>query len=129
LCWGPAYKRPRHGALLEDLVDHAVDHVLVWRGERFKGRRDGAHLTDLPLEGPGASYRRIYLALPGHHGRLVRDAVVGLDLPLEDVSISACRGATRSCSTRSFRATSQEYRRWLRREVQAGLGRGSRAGR
>jgi hypothetical protein len=70
------------------------------------------------FRGPGQKYRRIFLALPGHHGKLVRDATKGMELPLVDVSISACRD--RACSQRSFRATSQEYRDWLRSQVRSG---------
>ena len=68
------------------------------------------------LEGPGAHYERILLALPGHHGKLVRDAAEGLSLPMEDLSISACRSGT-SCGSNVHRATSEQYRRWLRRKV------------
>ena len=68
------------------------------------------------LKGPGAHYRHILLALPGHHGKLVRDAAEGLSLPMEDLSISACR-ADGSCASNVHRATSEQYRRWLRRRV------------
>lgn len=80
------------------------------------------------LEGPGKKYNQLVLALPGHHGRLVMEAAEGLGLPLHDASIHACRepgDATekRACGTRIHRATSGEYKRFLRREVEGVLAR------
>ena len=86
------------------------------------------------LEAMGPKYDTLILALPGHHGRLVHEAAEGLDLPLRDASIHACRtpegGAGRSgCGTRVHRATSGEYKRYLRSTVEGVLGArsGSRA--
>ena len=75
------------------------------------------------LEGPGKKYDQLVLALPGHHGRLVNEAAEGLGLPLHDASIHACRepgdgSGKRACGTRIHRATSGEYKRFLRREVE-----------
>ena len=77
-------------------------------------------------EGPGRSYDRIWLALPGHHGRLVADATRDLSLPTEDVSITACRAA-KACGTSVHRATSKAYVRYLKKTVVPGGARGSRA--
>jgi hypothetical protein len=71
------------------------------------------------FEAVGKKYDRIYLALPGHHGRLVREATSGLTLPLVDVSITACR-SRRSCGTNIHRATSGSYRKYLSRAVHTG---------
>ena len=76
-------------------------------------------------EGPGRSYDRIWLALPGHHGRLVADATRDLSLPTEDVSITACRAA-KACGTSVHRATSKAYVRYLKKTVVPGGARGSR---
>jgi hypothetical protein len=70
----------------------------------------------------GSKYDRIVAALPQHHMKLVRDANKEVGLELTDASIGACRDSV--CSQRSFRATSPEYRKWLRGVVQT---RGSRA--
>ena len=71
----------------------------------------------------GSKYDRIVAALPQHHMGLVLDANKTVGLELTDASIGACRDSV--CSQRSFRATSPEYRKWLRSRVQS---RGSRAG-
>ena len=86
------------------------------------------------LEGPGTKYDQLVLALPGHHGRLVNEAAEGLGLPLHDASIHACRApgdATekRACGTRIHRATSGEYKRFLRREVEGVLAKQGGQGR
>lgn len=72
------------------------------------------------LDSTGREYDALLLALPGHHGDLVQDAAAGLDLPLVDLSISACRRSD-GCDGAVYRATSPAYRRWLRREVEARL--------
>lgn len=66
--------------------------------------------------GPGRHYSRIYLALPGHHGRLVADATAGLTLPLVDLSITACRDAG-DCGPGVHRATATDYRDYLHAAV------------
>jgi 8-oxo-dGTP pyrophosphatase MutT (NUDIX family) len=81
------------------------------KGRELLAKRVRAWFT----EGPGKRYDRIYFALPGHHGRLVADATEGLTLPVEDVSITACRET--SCGDGVHRATSKDYVRWLRRRV------------
>jgi hypothetical protein len=78
------------------------------------------------LEEVGRKYDQLVLALPGHHGRLVMEAAEGLGLPLHDASIHACREPgnaveKRACGTRIHRATSGEYKRFLRREVEGVL--------
>lgn len=79
------------------------------------------------LEKVGPKYDKVYLALPLHHMGMVQDAAEGLDLPLSDVSISACR-AQPSCPPTAFRATSEAYRQYLRRRVRNVEGRDPRLG-
>jgi len=74
------------------------------------------------MEKVGSKYDRIVAALPQHHMKLVSDANKTVGLELADASIGACRDSV--CSQRSFRATSPQYRKWLRRIVQT---RGSAA--
>lgn len=74
------------------------------------------------LEAVGARYETLYLALPGHHMGLVREAADGLPLRLVDLSISQCRKATRACGSGDFRASTERYRKFVRAE----LGRTSR---
>ena len=62
----------------------------------------------------GSKYPTVVSALPIHHSKLVRDANDG-GIALVDASMTACRNG--SCSDRSFRATSDEYKKWLRRKV------------
>ena len=68
------------------------------------------------MQTQGVKYDKIYLALPLHHFKLVRDAAVGLPLPFVDASISHCR-QTGACSPKAFRATSGGYRDYLRKRV------------
>ncbi len=74
--------------------------------------------------GPGQRYDKILLALPRHHGGLVKAATVGLDLPTVDLSIHACR-LEEACSDKTFRATTGDYQAYLRKAVQAQLRKGS----
>jgi len=84
---------------------------LTGAGRELLVRRIGAWFTKV-----GARYDKIVLALPRHHGRLIRDATLGLDVELVDASISACR-ATQACGLGVHRATTTDYRRYLRRRA------------
>ncbi|MAG24174.1 hypothetical protein CMI47_01215 [Candidatus Pacearchaeota archaeon] len=68
------------------------------------------------LDKVGTKYQTVISALPIHHRKLVTAANDG-DLKIVDASMTACRNG--SCSDRSFRATSDEYKKWLRRKVQS----------
>ena len=68
------------------------------------------------LQKVGKQYETIYLALPEHHGGMIRDAGAELDLPMVDLSIGACRSEG-PCGPRTFRATGKDYRKWLKRRL------------
>jgi hypothetical protein len=70
------------------------------------------------LQRVGQRYERIVLALPQHHMRLVQAAANGLELPLVDASLTACRA--QQCPAVAFRATHPSYRRFLRSRVRQG---------
>ncbi len=72
------------------------------------------------LAAVGAKYDALYLALPGHHMGLVREAAEGLSLKLVDVSISRCRQTARACRSGDFRATTERYRDFVRATVGRG---------
>jgi predicted RNA-binding protein len=70
------------------------------------------------IEKVGPKYEEVYLALPGHHMRLVCAAAGETDAEVElvDASISACRELG-YCPKSHFRATSSAYVDYLRRSI------------
>jgi hypothetical protein len=64
----------------------------------------------------GARYKRIVLALPSHHMRLVRAALQGRDLPVEESGVSECKQSG-VCAENVYRATHGAYSDWLGKRV------------
>lgn len=66
-------------------------------------------------------YQEVYLALPGHHLRLVNDALARFDpvpTKITDVGLGACL-EDGSCPTGHVRPTTKSYRSYLKRRVRS----------
>jgi len=61
-------------------------------------------------------YTNVYLALPGHHRRLLDEALAGRDLKIRDVGHGACIESG-ACPAGHGRATSHAYRGYLQRRI------------
>jgi anaerobic ribonucleoside-triphosphate reductase activating protein len=69
------------------------------------------------LEKVAPKYEKVFAALPGHHARLLAEAVESVDPGnLHDVTHGACLEAG-ACPTGHGRATSSRYKKFLRRKV------------
>jgi hypothetical protein len=72
----------------------------------------------------GPRYEKVYLALPGHHLRLVQDALAQFEeLPtkIKEVGLGACLDSG-ACPPGHFRPTSEAYRGFLKAKANPPLG-------
>lgn len=86
--------------------------------EHLKGRAFDLLVTRVGewLDRVGSKYQRIVLALPAHHMRLVKKALVGRDLPIEEAGVGACK-TDGACGSNVYRATHAGYSGWLGQRV------------
>lgn len=68
------------------------------------------------LDKVAPKYEHVYLALPGHHRRLLDEALAGRDLKIRDAGHGACIESG-ACPAGHGRATSHAYRGYLQRRI------------